>query len=420
MKNMRILIISNYYPPLELGGWEQLTRDVARLLRNRGHQVNVLTSNHRADQASQPEPDVARELHLESPDHVHYHPHYTLTHRWRERQNRHHLIQAITHFAPDVIFINGMWNLSHSVAWQAEQLCPGRVVYYIASYWPTESDAHTAYWLEPASNPWLCLPKQCLGALARRMLISTAPRNQLDFALVLCVSAFMQDYMIKEAGVPRSQTRVVHNGINPTTFSMRCLRETPPTLRLLYAGRLSPDKGVHTAIEGLGHFLQAHPSQPVTLSVVGSGTPEYETSLKRWAEELGISEAVRFYGQVPRDQMPDIVAKHDVLLFTSIWPEPLARMTQEAMACGLVVIGTETGGTPEILHDGENGLTFEAGNELALADKIAQVAKDPGLRNRLARAARQTIEERFSIDRMVDEIEYYFTSLVNRPEETFE
>ncbi len=420
MKNMRILIISNYYPPLELGGWEQLTRDVAHLLRNRGHQVNVLTSNHRADQAPKPEPDVARVLHLESPDHVHYHPHYALTHRWRERRNRHHLIQAITHFAPDVIFINGMWNLPHSVAWQAEQLCPGRVVYYIASYWPTETDAHTAYWLEQASNLWLRLPKQWIGTLVRRTLITGTPRNQLDFALVLCVSAFMQDYMITEAGVPRSQTRVVHNGINPTAFSMRRLREDPPTLRLLYAGRLSPDKGVHTAIEGLGHFLQAHPSQPITLSVVGSGTPEYETGLKRQVDELGISQAVRFYGQVPRNQMPDIVAKHDVLLFTSVWPEPLARMTQEAMACGLVVIGTETGGTPEILHDGENGLTFEAGNGLALADKIAQVAKDPGLRNRLARAARQTIEERFSIDRMVDEIECYFTSIVGRSENALE
>jgi len=417
---MRVLIISNYYPPLELGGWEQLTRDVACQLNKRGHTVHILTSNYRADEMQKTEPDVDRILYLESYDHARYHAHYTLLHRWQERQNQRHLAQAVAHVAPDIIFINGMWNLPSSVAWQAEQLCPGRVVYYIASYWPTEAGAHTAYWLDQPDNPWLRLPKQWIGTFVRRTLITGTPRNQLDFALVLCVSAFMQDYMIKEAGVPSSQTRVVHNGINPTTFSMRCLREDPPSLRLLYAGRLSPDKGVHTSIEGLGHILQADPSQPITLSVIGSGTPEYETSLRRLADELGISQAVRFYGQVARSQMPDIVAQHDVLLFTSMWPEPLARMTQEAMACGLVVIGTETGGTPEILHDGENGLTFEAGNGLALAEKIAQVSKDPGLRNQLARAARQTIEERFTIDRMVDEIEYHFTSIMSQPEQTVE
>lgn len=417
MRNMCILMISNYYPPLELGGWEQLTCDVAHHLEKRGHAVNVLTSNYRAHEILKTEPNVARVLHLESYDHTHYHAYYTLLHRWQERQNQRHLAQTVADVSPDIIFINGMWNLPRSVAWQAEQLCPGRVVYYIASYWPTEADAHTAYWLEPAKNPWLRLPKQWIGALARRTLLTSTPRNQLDFVLVLCVSAFMQDYMTEKAGVPHAQTRVVHNGINPTAFSMRRLREDPPTLRLLYAGRLSPDKGVHIAIEGLGHFLSTNPSQPITLSVVGSGTPEYEMSLRRRVDELGISHAVRFYGQVPRNQMPDILAKHDVLLFTSVWPEPLARMTQEAMACGLVVIGTETGGTPEILHDSENGLTFEAGNGLALAEKITRVAKDPSLRNRLARAARQAIEERFTIDRMVDELQYYFTSLLKPPGE---
>jgi glycogen(starch) synthase len=417
---MRVLIISNYFPPLELGGWEQLTRDVGNQLRERGHAVHVLTSNYRADQAPKSESHVVRALHLESRDHLYYHPMYTLLHRSQEQQNRHCLVRTVADFSPDVVFINGMWNLPHSVAQQAEQLCPGRVVYYIASYWPTELDAHTAYWLEPTTNPWLRLPKQWIGALARKMLLSSVPRNRLDFAHVMCVSAFMQNYMIEEAGVPRLRTRVVHNGINPTTFSMRRLREDPPTLRLLYAGRLSPDKGVHTAIEGLGHFLQTPSPEPVTLSVVGSGSPDYETSLKRRVDELGISHAVRFYGQVPREEMPDILAKHDVLLFTSVWPEPLARMTQEAMACGLVVIGTETGGTPEILQDGENGLTYEAGNVGMLSEKIAQVARDPDLRKCLAQAARQAVEERFTIDRMVDEIECYFTSLVNQTEKTLE
>jgi len=78
------------------------------------------------------------------------------------------------------------------------------------------------------------------------------------------------------------------------------------------------------------------------------------------------------------------------------------------MACGLVVIGTTTGGTPEILTDGENGLTFKAGDGAMLAEKIARVLREPSLRPRLARAARRTVEERFTMQRMVEELEGWF------------
>ncbi|MEJ2750959.1 MAG: glycosyltransferase family 4 protein, partial [Anaerolineae bacterium] len=109
---------------------------------------------------------------------------------------------------------------------------------------------------------------------------------------------------------------------------------------------------------------------------------------------------------------------HDVLLFSSIWPEPLARMVQEAMACGLVVIGTTTGGTPEILRDGENGLTYPAEDTVVLAQKIQQIANDPALRGRLARAARQTVEKQFTMARMIDELEMYFGQIVDEKVES--
>jgi glycosyltransferase involved in cell wall biosynthesis len=383
-------------------------------LAKRGHQIYVLTSNYQANQITESEPEVKRILHLESPDHVHYHPYYTLLHRWWERQNRYNLIKTVTQFTPDVIFINGMWNLPVSVALTAERLLPGRVVYYIASYWPTELDAHTAYWQnvpEPDSS-WRKMAKRWLGKLANSTLVTGTPRNQLDFRLVLCVSEFMQNGIIEKANVPSSQTHVVYNGIDPNIFSMQNLEPDGITLRLLYAGRLSPDKGVHTVIEALGLLRQNQSSLPIKFSVVGSGVQAYEAQLKKQTAELGLAEIIHFQGQVPREQMPIILAEHNALILPSIWPEPLARMTQEAMACGLVVIGTTTGGTPEILYDGENGLTFEAGNASMLADKIALVANNPSLRVALARAARCTIEEQFTMKRMIDEVEYYLTSVI--------
>jgi glycosyltransferase involved in cell wall biosynthesis len=125
---------------------------------------------------------------------------------------------------------------------------------------------------------------------------------------------------------------------------------------------------------------------------------------------------LKFKGNVPREQMPQVFAEHDVLVFPSIWPEPLARVVQEAMACGLVVIGTTTGGTPELLQDGKNGLTFPAEDARQLATKIELVVKDRDLRARLAAAARQTIEQRFTLGHMVDQIEGIFAQLVAQAE----
>jgi glycogen(starch) synthase len=413
---MRILVISNYYPPVELGGWEQLTCNVTNKLQERGHQMQVLTSNYLKEQISISKPNIHRSLFLESYDPQVYHPSYTLSHRWQERENNKTISNLITGFHPDIVFINGMWNLPYSIAKRAEELAPGRVAYYVASYWPTELDAHTAYWSSPAENPFRRYPKSLLAAIVKKTLLSSTPRNRLDFELVLCVSAFIRDYVVEEVGVPSETTRVVHNGIELDLFKMKSSHIKDGKLRFLYAGQLSPDKGVHTILESLAILKKNHPQLPIILSIYGSGTTDYIKRLEKLITEYQLEKWVHFKGVVPREEMPSIFVSHDVLLFPSIWAEPLARVCQEAMACGLVVIGTLTGGSGEILRDGENSLTFEAENAHMLAEKIMLVHNDRGFITRLAKAGRRTVEEEFSLERMVDEIEVSFTQLLERRE----
>jgi glycosyltransferase involved in cell wall biosynthesis len=411
---MRILVITNYYPPVELGGWEQLTCNVVTKLQEHDHQVAVLTSNYQKDQILNFEPHTHRSLHLESYDPEKYHPNYTLFHRKQERENIETLTWLVNSFDPDIIYINGMWNLPYSLVKAAEELSPGRVVYYIASYWPTEIDAHTAYWTSPAESSWRQVPKSILASLVKKAFISSTPRNQLEFKLVLCVSAFVQDYLVEEVGVPKERTRVVHNGIELELFKVDPVRTEIENLRLLYAGRLSPDKGVHTILESLGILKTTQPDLVIELSIYGSGSQNYQKQLEQLVSKYHLESCVRFEGVVPREEMPDVYAAHYVLIFPSIWAEPLARIIQEAMACGLVVIGTATGGTREILHDGENGLIFEAGDAQMLAEKIFQIFDDEKLRTRLAKAGRRTVKEEFSLDCMVEEIEKSFTQILEQ------
>ena len=112
--------------------------------------------------------------------------------------------------------------------------------------------------------------------------------------------------------------------------------------------------------------------------------------------------------------MSTILQQFDVLIFPSIYEEPLARITQEAMASGLVVVGTTTGGTKEFLRDEGTGLTFTPEDADGLAEQVTRLSLDPDLCNRLAQAGRQAVLENFTLDKMVKEIEVYLKDCLVR------
>jgi glycosyltransferase involved in cell wall biosynthesis len=120
-----------------------------------------------------------------------------------------------------------------------------------------------------------------------------------------------------------------------------------------------------------------------------------------------LHDFVIFHKPASKEEMPAILQQFDVLIFPSIYEEPLARITQEAMASGLVVVGTTTGGTGEILKDGETGFTFAPEDADGLAEQVNRLILDPDLCCRLAEAGRQTVLENFTLDKMVKEIEAY-------------
>lgn len=389
-----------------------MTSDIVDQLKGRGHEVLVITSRHQRERITTLENGIRRVFHLQSPDRDFYHPHYVLADRWHEYENLHFMKQAITEFLPDCIFIHGLWNMSRKIALDAEKLYPNRVVYYMASHWPTEMDAHTSYWRAPTRRTWMRLPKKVASIFVRNVLLSDSTSRRPEFSHVLCVSKYIQDCMIDQVGVPIQQTKVVHNGIDLKAFPPKAKKRVDGNqLKLLYAGGFWEHKGVISALDAIDHLINSLSIRNVHLSLVGAGHPEYVAHMKRRIRETHIESYVSFRDRVPRDQMPNLLKSYDILLFPSTGPEPLPRIVQEAMACGLLVIGSNAGGTPEILHDGVNGLSFDAGDSKMLAEKIASVASDPHLCERLALAARRTVEEQFSIEIMVNKIEEYFASL---------
>ena len=408
---MRILFLTNLYPPHELGGMEQLCQEVVERFRARGHSCHVLTS--RFGVLSQPpaEEGITRVLHLQADIH-HYRPlDFFLRRPWHERANRHALRQVVGTFQPDLIFIWGMWNLSSRLALCAEQWMAARVAYTVASYWIIEPDADEAYWQHPAS----LASTQVLLAPARWLALRALAREKRTHRLALeevaCVSQYVRDKLAAAGALPHG-ARVIYLGIDARPFAQAALDRSPhDEMRLVYTGGILPHKGVRTAIEALSVLGERGHAHDVHLSLIGGGHQDYEARLRQRAGELGLGEQVSFRGRVPREQIPALLSGSDVFLFTSVWEEPLARSVMEAMAAGLAVIGTAVGGQREILEDGANCLVFEPGDAAGLAACIERVSRDPALRARLALAGQKTVMERFTLEKMVDDLEIWLASL---------
>lgn len=416
---MKILFVTNFFPPYHLSGFEMLCYDVVRSLHARGHRILVLTSDYRGNSESEEAFDVSRVLKLES-DINYYGPSNTFSYWPERRRNVRSVEQAIHAFVPDAVFVWGMWNLSKAVAETVERLAGSKAVYYFADAWPTKQSAHRAYW-DDADGSWRsCLFKTASRPLVRLWLWPEWRPATLRFQHALCCSAATRDE-IRASGIQFEDAAVIYEGIDLAPFlevaTRRAEFKNGKQPLITYVGRLVDHKGVHTAVQAM-KWLAARPEMGVypKLTILGQGHPNYEAMLRDLVQTEGLESAVEFVAPIPREQLPAFLAKYDILVLPSIYEEPLARIMQDALAAGLVVIATCTGGTKETVRDGENGLVFQPKDVAGLARQIVRVSQDPWLQIRLQSGAVSTAKEMFDLARMTDQIEDYLLKVIEGSE----
>lgn len=403
---MNLLFISNFYPPQHLGGYELLCHEIAVHLTRRGHQVHVLTSTHGVT-SSESESDIYRQLLLQSDIHY-YQPYQTLRYFSNRRVNRRTVREVLKAVQPDVVMVWGMWNLSWSVAAEAEALMGSRVVYYLNSTWPADPTPHQTYWSGAGNTllggAFLRIFKGPVKWLLRDEWLPCKLRLE---HVAVCSRATQEQ--LRQAGLTTEHYRIIYHGIDVAAYRQaadgRQNLSDNSVLRIVFVGSLLPQKGVHTAIEAFNLFQKSQSAERVTLDILGTGHPDYEDRLHRMVKDFGLTNRVTFLKPIPRSQLPAFLAQYDALVLPSIWEEPMALISQEAMAAGLVLLGTLTGGTKEILSDGVNGLAFEPENAQMLAMQIQRLVEDPSFRKKLSLAGQATAEHEFTLERTLDELE---------------
>lgn len=406
---MQFLFVTNGYPPFHAGGYEELCEEVANGLRGRGHRVVVLTTVSQA--STKPDKDVLRVLHpVVRSGFVDANVGFFFGKETREQENIHALERAHAKIRPDVVMFWGMWNLPYSLAVRAEQWADSKTAYYIADYWPSLPDAYALHWQEPARRVITRIPKKIMARAARLWRMEQRPARHLKFRHVMCVSEYVRQHLL-DAGLPFANARVIRNAIDLDMFDAK---QNPPErhhpndapFALLLAGRLAPQKGAEVAIKAIRQMKN------VSLTLLGAGSLEYESELRNLVSNLKLQDRVVFAGRLPRVEMPRYMAGFDALVVPSTWPEPLPRIAQEAMGLGLPVLASRAGGLPELVVDNETGLLFAPGDETDLARQLARLIEDSALRECLARAAREHAQKKYSMQRMLQEVEEFCQQII--------
>jgi len=298
------------------------------------------------------------------------------------------LAEMIRKLRPDVV---------HSRNWGALEAA-------VAARWVGETSViHSEHGVEmdPAAEPrrrsWF-----------RRFVFSLTDR-------VFCVSYQLRDMLAARTGFPQRKIGVIHNGVKTSLFrpdaSVRRrfraeLGIDDDEFCIGCVGRLNRIKDYPTMFRAAELFSKSCASW--RLLIVGSGAEL--SALREFVNSSPVLRGrVHFIGASNR--VPELLNALDVYVLPSLC-EGISNSLLEAMATGLPVIASDTGGNPEVVVDGESGLLFPVGDFRRLADQLLLLYSAKERRVQFGQMALCRVKEQFSLDSMVEQYEEMYSSLV--------
>ena len=244
---------------------------------------------------------------------------------------------------------------------------------------------------------------------AGRLLLACEKLAARASDAVLAVSHSVVEDALKNGIGTRPLYSVVPNGIDLTRFpasgvpSHRSSAEGKPVLGAI--GSMTPEKGFEVLLDAMVEVKRRFPG--VQLYAIGDGPLRVE--LEHRAQQLGLEETVRFLGRV-EDVRPWLHA-FDLVVQPSL-REGQGLALLEAMAAGCPVIASRVGGIPEFIEDRETGMLITPGDSCALAAAICELAGDETRKKGLARAGRERVRSRYSLERMIRGVETVYERLL--------
>jgi len=404
----RIAIISEHASPLAIlggvdsGGQNVYVAQIARRLAAAGHAVDVFTRRDRVELPSIVEHDGYRVVHVDAGP-----PRFV---------RKEELLPHMQEFAGRVVrFASAQaqpYDLAHANFWMsgivAEELKRRLGVPFVITFhalgkvrrqhqrehdeFPTERETIEARLVAAADH-----------------VIAECPQDEFD--------------LLSLYGAEPARMSMIPCGYDPEECRPVDMHEARAHLGLpregrvlLHLGRLVPRKGVDNVVRAFARVRRAHP-EAVLLIAGGESerpdpvlTPEI-ARLSEIAVEEGVSHAVHFLGQRPREELRYWYSAAD-LFITTPWYEPFGITPVEAMACGTPVVGARVGGIQYTVVDGVTGLLVPPHDADALAGAVCRLLRDEPLRRRFAAAGLARTAELFTWDAVTAQVEALCESVI--------
>lgn len=438
---MRILVVSNLFPPAFLGGYEIGASWVCDELRRRGHEVLVWTAEAAIDcrqsgfrilrQAGREGlrflpgglsiygADVLGDLLLRRSGEVHEPLREVLRDFLRTYPEKRDLRRAeIEAFAPErVLLFNPSCFLdpvfAELAAIPALAAVPRTAL--ISDDWPLQwhrSNPLVYFWRE-----WHRLRASEPADETERALVAlgnwAAAQGLFDFAFSPSYdrAAFTSRHLAakcRPATLQGAPVEIVHWGLPGVASLPRAVpgRIADRPLRLAYCGQIQPHKGLARVL-----LAMVATRRPCSLVVIGDDATDYGRFCRSLVAEVGLHGRVEFTGKLPAESVPSVLAERaDVLLLPSLnggdggFEEPFSIVLLQGMALGLAVAASRSGGSPEAIVEGETGCFLDPDDPAAIARLIDELDSDRERVARLGAAAREAVAREFTIERMVDRL----------------
>jgi glycosyltransferase involved in cell wall biosynthesis len=369
---MRILVVSNIYPPAAIGGYEIGCEAVVERLR-REHEVLVLTSaggqrGRRADSAAPPA--VWRELTWLTPDArgARRAPLASI------RDAR--LARRALAWKPDFVYV---WNGASIPQAALRILADSRLplAFRVEEHWFAKIFVSDQFLREllPARRG---LARSAWARGCR--LVNAMPGLRLDPTAPLRAAISWNSQATRRIAAPppfveTALERVRHPAPPYGDIYAAAQRDPAPEPLIAYLGRVTPFKGIAVAIEALA-LLRSEYGLVAQLVVIGPEDGDHGSQMRALADRLGVGEAVSWDGQATPAQAASKLARAHAMIVPSTWDEPFGLVMIEGALARVPLVAADVGGIGEAMHDEQHALLFARGDASAAAAALARTLRE--------------------------------------------
>jgi len=409
---MKILFLSDDFPPQSFGGAGISTFDLAYGFKKAGHQVFVITTCRNKDEAGELEYQGLKVYKLFS----------NYPSKWRWYFSLYNcsvvsrIVELFKEIKPDVAHINNVhFYLSYYCLKIAQKY--SRVVVFTARDVMTFSFSklETKRYLENFDTRLIWVDHLKQAKKRWNPLRNFFIKKYLNYAdRIFAVSKALKVALNKN-GI--NSVDVMHTGVDIGLWSVEegdisewrekyCLQGKEV---ILFGGRLSEAKGGKQTLEALARVAR---ERPLAVLIVVSKVDGHTNYLIEEAKKLRIEDRLIFTGWVERSDIKYIYACADVVLVPSICFDAFPRIVLEAMSAGRSVVGTCYGGAPEIIENGVTGYVVNPFDINNMSSRIIELLANRAQRDKFGNAGRERVKEFFNLDDKINEqIRFYKTLL---------